>query len=194
MNIKGIKSILHDHKVAEMPSEVVTLKNRILLVQILSTAILDVFSFSIKGAQYSLNHEMHALAFIFLICYFLKQVLQSSFQAYADAQRNSFSSLTDSYISQSISEISNTVRGKVFQEKEGYLSLMGNSEIIMLLKEYIGFVWNFWQDLPIVIADIVIAVVHLYLLEFLNFELKLEITLERSIGNQGRKMKNYLMI
>ena len=154
-----IKSILHDHKMAEMPAEVIQLKNRILRFQIASAAIFDIFSFCIKGAQLALANGLQILAFIFLGCYFLKQVLNSSMQAYVDAQKNALSSLSDSYITETVSNISNTVRGKVLQKQKGFSKVMKNSEIIMLLKEYIGFVWDFWQSLPIIIADCITAFV-----------------------------------
>ena len=72
LSIKGIKKILFDHKVAQMPHNVSTLKNKILFVQIATTAVMDAFSFAIKGAQAAIANEMNVLAFILIICYFLK--------------------------------------------------------------------------------------------------------------------------
>lgn len=154
-----IRSILHDHQMAEMPVEVVQLKNRIIIVQIVGTAIFDAISFSIKGAQFALERNMKLLAVLCLSLYFLKQVLQSSINAYMDAKKNSYSSLSDTYLTETVSRISNVVRGKVFQKQDGFSRIMQNSEIIMLLKEYIGYIWCFWQDLPTTIANIITAII-----------------------------------
>ncbi len=159
MNIENIRGILFDYEIVEMPQEAIRLKNRILITQIFSTVLFDIFSFSIKGAQYSITHGFNILAIIFLTCYFMKQVLSSSVQTYIDTQKNAFSSISDSFITETVSKIANTVRGKKKKKKNGYSNLMSNSEVIMLLKEYISFIWSFWQELPIVVSNIITAVV-----------------------------------
>lgn len=159
MKFEGIRCILFDYEIAEMPQEAIRLKNRILVTQIFSTVLFDIFSFSIKCAQYSIAHGFNLLAIIFLTAYFMKQVLSSSVQTYTDTQKNAFSSISDSFITETVSQIANTVRGKVLQQKNGYSNLMTNSEVIMLLKEYISFIWSFWQELPIVVSNIITATV-----------------------------------
>ena len=80
-------------------------------------------------------------------------------QAFVEAQKNAFSSLNDTYITENVSDISNVVRGKVFQNKHGFARVMSDSETNMLLKEYIGYVWAFWQDLPSIVANCITAIV-----------------------------------
>ena len=52
MKFEVIRCILFDYEIAEMPQEAIRLKNRILVTQIFSTVLFDIFSFFIKGAQY----------------------------------------------------------------------------------------------------------------------------------------------
>jgi ABC-type transport system involved in cytochrome bd biosynthesis fused ATPase/permease subunit len=161
LTLNRAKEILYDHDVAKMPQEVVHRKNVILTTEIITTAFLDLLSLSIKGAQSALLHNMNVLAFMLIILYFVREVLRSSVQTFTDVQKTSFNGQSDSYITENVSSIANAVRGKVFRKKnnEPHNTLMTNAEIIINMKEYISFVWTFWQKLPVAIADGITAVV-----------------------------------
>ena len=152
-----IQKLLHAHEVAEMPEAMVERKNVILAVTILSTIIFDILSFSIKGAQLALSFGLNGLAIAIMLVYFVRKVLQSTVQTYVDNQKVIFSSDSDAYITANISQISNTVRGKVFHTKNDYSLIMTNSEIIFDLKEYIGYIWSYLQNFPILVSNILIT-------------------------------------
>lgn len=157
--LEKLQNLLHSHSVAEMPEAMNSRKNVILTVTIVSTIIFDILSFSIKGAQTALSHGLNQLAIGFMILYFLRQVLKNSIQTYLDKEKNEFNSDSDAYITASISEISNKVRGKVFHTKNDYSLIMTNAEVIFSMKEFIGYIWVFWQNFPIAIANSIMAFV-----------------------------------
>lgn len=151
--------LLYSHDVAQMPKEMKRRKNVILTVTIASTVVFDILSFSVKGAQAALAANMNGLALFLMILYFLRQVLKSSIQAFTDDQKNRYGSQSDTYITTNISNISNAVRGKVFRKKEEYSLIMPHPEVIFNLKDFIGYVWVFWQNSPVVIANSIMALV-----------------------------------
>ncbi len=157
--LNKLQELLHAHKVAEMPEAMKHRKNVILAVTIVSTVIFDILSFAIKGAQTALTVGMNWLAIGLMVLYFVRQVLRSSVQTYIDNEKNTFNSDSDAYITASISEISNTVRGKVFHTKNDYSLIMTNAEVIFNLKEFINYIWVFWQNVPIAIANSITALV-----------------------------------
>lgn len=154
-----LQDLLHSHKVAEMPEAMKHRKNVILTVTIVSTVIFDILSFSIKGAQTALTLGLNWFAVGFMILYFLRQVLKNSVQTYLDKEKSDFNSDSDAYITASISEISNKVRGKVFHTKNDYSLIMTNAEVIFSMKEFIGYIWVFWQNFPVAIANSIMAFV-----------------------------------
>ena len=154
-----LQELLHSHQVAEMPEAMRHRKNIILTVTIVSTVIFDILSFAIKGAQSALAVGLNWLAIGLMVLYFVRQVLRSSVQTYLDKEKSDFNSDSDAYITASISEISNKVRGKVFHTKNDYSLIMTNSEVIFNLKEFIGYIWVFWQNFPIAVANSVTAFV-----------------------------------
>ena len=173
-------NLLYSHDVAQMPIEMKRRKNIILATTIISTIIFDILSFSVKGAQSALAAGMNWVALWLMVLYFVRQVLKSSVQTFTDAQKTQFSSQSDSYITANISHISNTVRGKVFREKDEYSLIMTNAEVIFNLKEFIGYIWVFWQNFPIVLSNTIIALVMsiaILVTEFLQTgDLKLTLT------------------
>lgn len=159
MKIQNIKSILNAHPVVKMPKEVSHRKNVILTTELITTAILDLLSFSIKGTQYSLASGFKFLALLFIVAYFLREVLQASVQAFTDTQKNTFNIQQDSYITENVSNIADCVRGKVFTQKDSISKIVSNSEVILNLKEYINYIWQFWINLPVTIVNIITAVI-----------------------------------
>lgn len=157
--MKKLYNLLYSHDVAQMPDEMKKRKNVILTTTIVSTIFFDILSFSIKGAQSALAAGMNWLALGLMILYFIRQVLRSTIQTFTDAQKNHFFSQSDSYITANISQISNVVRGKVFREKDDYSLIMTNAEAIFNLKEFIGYIWNFWQSFPIAVSNSIMALV-----------------------------------
>lgn len=157
--MKKLYNLLYSHEVAQMPAEMRRRKNVILTTTIASTIFFDILSFSIKGAQSALAAGMNWLALGLMILYFIRQVLRSTIQTFTDAQRNHFSSQSDSYITANISQISNVVRGKVLCQKGDYSLIMTNAEAIFNLKEFIGYIWNFWQNFPIAVSNSIMALV-----------------------------------
>lgn len=151
--------LLYSHEVAQMPTEMRNLKNVILTTSITSTIIFDVLSFSVKGAQSALAAGMNWLALWLMILYFVRQVLKSTVQTLTDAQKTQFSSQSDSYITANISHISNVVRGKVFRKKDEYSLIMTNAEVIFNMKEFINYIWVFWQNFPTVVSNSIMALV-----------------------------------
>ena len=157
--MKKLYNLLYSHEVAQMPAEMRRRKNVILTTTIVSTIFFDILSFSIKGAQSALAAGMNWLALGLMILYFIRQVLRSTIQTFTDAQKNHFSSQSDSYITANISQISNVVRGKVLCQKGDYSLIMTNAEAIFNLKEFIGYIWNFWQNFPIAVSNSIMAFV-----------------------------------
>lgn len=179
--MKKLFELLFTHDVAKMPEDMRRKKNVILVTTIASTIILDVLSFSIKGAQIALASGLNYVALVLMICYFIRQVLRSTVHTYTDALKNQFNMQSDTYITTSISEISNAVRGKVFHKKEDHSLIMTNAEVIHNLKEFVNYIWTFWQNFPIVIANSLMALamsIAILLTEFLQTgDLKLTLSL-----------------
>ncbi len=166
---KKVKAILYAHQVVQMPKEMERKKNIILATTIISTLFFDVLSFAIKGAQLALSAGLNWIALGFMLFYFIRQVLRNTVQTFTDAEKNSFSSLSDAYITTNVSEISNVVRGKVFRKTEDYSLIMTNAEVIFNLKEYIGYVWNYWQNIPVAIVNTISAVIMAVAILFTEF-------------------------
>lgn len=160
-NNASIKELINAHPVVKMPDEINKRKNLILSTEIFFTAIGDFLSFSVKLAQLALLAGHNILALIMIIAYFLKSVLRSAVQSFTDAEKQLFNSQADAYITSNISQIANSVRGKVFKTKNGIFTVLENSEVIVILKDYINYIWLFFQNLPITIANIITAVVML---------------------------------
>lgn len=161
-NNASIKELINAHPVVKMPDEINKRKNLILSTEIFFTAIGDFLSFSVKLAQLALLAGHNILALIMIIAYFLKSVLRSAVQSFTDAEKQLFNSQADAYITSNISQIANSVRGKVFKTKNGIFTVLENSEVIVILKDYINYIWLFFQNLPITIANIITAVVMLW--------------------------------
>ncbi len=157
--MKQLSSILFSHDVAIMPPEMKHRKNVILATSIISTIIFDVFTFFVKGSQAALAAGMNSLSLALIILYFMTHVLRNSVQTFVDTQKTKFSEQSDSYITANVSEISNVVRGKVFRKKGEYSLIMTNSEVIFNLKEFIGYIWNFWQTFPTTLSNSIMALV-----------------------------------
>jgi hypothetical protein len=51
------------------------------------------------------------------------------------------------------------VRGKVFRTKNDHSLIMTNAEVIFNLKEFIDYIWRFWQNFPLVIANSITALI-----------------------------------
>lgn len=160
-NNASIKELINAHPVVKMPDEINKRKNLILSTEIFFTAIGDFLSFSVKLAQLALLAGHNILALIMIIAYFLKSVLRSAVQSFTDAEKQLFNSQADAYITSNISQIANSVRGKVFKTKNGIFTVLENSEVIVILKDYINYIWLFFQNLPITIANIITATVML---------------------------------
>lgn len=177
---KKFQELLYSHDVAKMPAEMKRLKNIILSTSIISTIIMDILSFSIKGAQVALASGMNWIALCLMILYFVRQVIRGSVNTYTDSLKTQFSSQSDTYITDNISNIADTVRGKVFRDKENYSLIMTNAEVILNLKEFISYIWTFWQNFPIAISNSITAfamAVAILVSEFLQTgDLKLTLT------------------
>ena len=151
---------VHDaHPVAQMPPEIARRKNIILAISIISTILMDILSFSVKGAQFALEHNYNKIAAILMILYLVRQIISSAIQLISDNQKYNFQSGSDVYITESVSNVANTVRGKVFEKKVDHALLMTNSAVIMHMKDYIGYVWAYWQNLPFAIYHCFTAIV-----------------------------------
>lgn len=155
--MEKLKSILNAHPVVQMPKELAKLKNRILTLEISVTAFSDFLSFSIKLAQFAFAAGQNYIALIFLFGYFLKEVLKSSVDAFTNAQKNFFSTQQDAYIVENVSNMSNVVRGKIFTQKGNFSRIVTNAEIIITLKDYISYIWSYWQRIPVTIVNIITA-------------------------------------
>ena len=157
--MKQLSNILFSHDVVLMPPEMKRRKNVILTTSIVSTIIFDIFTFFVKGSQAALAAGMNWLSLVLIIFYFMTHVLRNSVQTFVDTQKTKFSEQSDSYITANVSEISNVVRGKVFRQKDEYSLIMTNAEVIFNLKEFIGYIWNFWQTFPITLSNSIMALV-----------------------------------
>lgn len=112
-----LKKLLSAHSVVEMPKEVSHRKNVILTTGILSTFLIDLLSFSIKGAQFALVNGQALIALILFVCYFLRDTISAFVQTFTDSQKNIFDNQKNSYISTHVSNMANIVRGKVFTQQ-----------------------------------------------------------------------------
>lgn len=157
--MKKIKELINCSSVVKMPSEVSRRKNIILAIEIISTGILDLLSFSIKGAQFAISIDFKFIAFVCILMYFLRDVLAATVRAFTDAQKNRFQEQQDSFIIEQVSNISNIVRGKVMSHDNGFSKIMTNSEVIFVMKEFIGYIWQFIICLPTAVANIITAIV-----------------------------------
>ena len=157
--MKKLNEIIYAHDIARMPREVAKRKNLIILVSIFSTALLDIISFSIRGAQSALSADMKLLALILMVLYFLRHLISKSIQTLTDDQKTIFSQQSDGYITENISNVADTVRGKVFHKKSEFWLLMTNPEVTFNLKEYIRYVWDFLRTVPILIVDSISALI-----------------------------------
>lgn len=154
-----IKQLIHCNPIVNMPPEVSRRKNMILTIEIISTALLDLLSFSIKGAQFAISMGLNFIAFVCILMYFLRDVLQASVQTFTDAQKNLFNEQQDSFIIENVSNISNVVRGKVLSQEKGFSRIMTNSEVILVMKEFIGYIWQFLIHIPTAISNIITALI-----------------------------------
>ena len=154
-----LKKLLSAHSVVEMPKEVSHRKNVILTTGILSTFLIDLLSFSIKGAQFALVNGQTLIALILFVCYFLRDTISAFVQTFTDSQKNIFDNQKNSYISTHVSNMANIVRGKVFTQQGCFSRIMSNSEVILILKDYITYIWAFWQNIPTAIANVITAII-----------------------------------
>lgn len=154
-----IKQLFHCNPIVNMPQEVSRRKNMILAIEIISTGILDLLSFSIKGAQFAIGIGLNSIAFVCILMYFLRDVLQATVQTFTDAQKNRFNEQQDSFIIENVSNISNVVRGKVLSQEKGFSKIMTNSEVILVMKEFIGYIWQFLIRIPTAVSNIITALV-----------------------------------
>ena len=150
--MKKLSELLRSHDVAQMPKE-------ILFLSIATTLVLDILSFSIKGAQTALENNLVHLALILMLLFFIRHFIKSSVQTYTDNLKNQFNTQSDSYITNSITNISNVVRGKVFCKKADHSMIMTNAEVIFNLKEFVDHIWSLLQNFPILIANSITAFV-----------------------------------
>ncbi len=154
-----LKKLLSAHSVVEMPKEVSHRKNVILTTGILSTFLIDLLSFSIKGAQFALVNGQALIALILFVCYFLRDTISAFVQTFTDSPKNIFDNQKNSYISTHVSNMANIVRGKVFTQQGCFSRIMSNSEVILILKDYITYIWAFWQNIPTAIANVITAII-----------------------------------
>ncbi len=157
--MKKIINLINCSPIVKMPPEVSRRKNFILAIEIISTGILDLLSFSIKGAQFAISMNFKFIAFICILMYFLRDVLEATVQAFTDSQKKQFEEQQDSFIIGNISNVSNIVRGKVLSHDNGFSKIMTNSEVILVMKEYIGYIWQFIICIPTALSSICTAVV-----------------------------------
>ena len=157
--MKKVRKLLKEHQVAQMPDEMRKKKNVILTITFIRTLLQDILSFAIKGAQLALEAGFNSVALVLMILYFMRQVIGNTLVTSIDTMKNQYNESSDAYITTSISEISNVVRGKVFRKKDDYSLIMTNAEVIFNLKEYVSYIWTFYQNFPILISNIVLTLV-----------------------------------
>lgn len=158
--LKEIAHLLQPDKIVLMPKELKRKRATYLIASILITSILDLISLSVKVATFAIENKLIAIAFIFLVLYYLRQSLTASTRVFLDNENQRIHANSEEYINGNIIKVSNTVRGKVYSKSSGGASqVMQNSEIIFQMNNYIRVVWNFWNTLPNAIANSVILIV-----------------------------------
>ena len=157
---KRAKHIFNPHQTLKMPHKLVVRRNWIIGVILGSSLILRLSSFCLQWANDAFDSEMFDLAILLLAIYFLKSVLEASFQTFQDALTDGFTETSNSFLYDTIIKISNQTRGKVYVSKKGsdYKIRLTNSEIITQLKEYISGSWIFLRTYPIAIFDIIVCI------------------------------------
>lgn len=163
------------HKTTKIPAEVRKPMFNLIGFSILSSAILDLLSFTLKGAQFFAERNTF-LCLSFLILYFSKDVLNSVKNTFYDLKNSTVDALYKSLVNNNIIEVVDVTRDKVYKNEE----ILTTSDLIFGIKEYIGLVHNLYKKIPSAFVDIVTLAVMTVSLMFIEFNesknLKLTLT------------------
>lgn len=157
---RKIAHILTPHPLTKMPKELLVRRNGILGIILASSLILRLSSFCLQWANDAFDAKLFDFAIILLGLYFLRSVLEASFQTFQDSLTDGFEESSNSHLYDTIIKIANRTRGKVYTKKSSndYKTRLSNSEIITQLKEYITGSWIFLRTYPICLFDIMVCI------------------------------------
>lgn len=134
--------------ILKQPKNMKNAKIKIITLAIIASLVFDVMSFALKGVEFAMANGMMVLSVIMLILYFSQRILENTYSTYSDLQKDSFDQLYNDEIIQTVMNLCNATRSKVFKNDNGKSTLMETAEIISYSKNYINSVWKFWWTIP----------------------------------------------
>lgn len=152
------------HPSTKIPAEVKKPLFGLIAFNLISSAIFDLFSFTLKGSQYWAGKNTF-LCLVCLVLYFSKDVLNSVKGTFYDLKNADIDNLYKSLLNGSIIEIVDTTRDKVYKNEK----LLTTSDLIFGIKEYISLVHNLYKNIPTAFVDtvtMVVMTISLMLIEF----------------------------
>lgn len=145
----------------KLPEDVQKFANKIIIFNILSCLIPDLFSFALKGAQISLTKGYTTIAIVLLLLHFSHRVLDSMFNTFYGLQADNYNQLSVSESTKKILDISNVTKSKVFKTEGKIVHMVEQPEVIKITRDYIEDFWAFYLKFPTTIAQIIILFVTL---------------------------------
>lgn len=144
--------------ILERPANVASFAKKIIIIRILGSAIPDILSFALKGAELSLKHNIIWLAVILLLLYFGDRTLGSLYTTFGELQDDQFKQLTTSESTKTILNLCNITKSKVFKNINGNLTMVEQPELIQKSSDYLTDYWDLQLRFPIFIAQIAILI------------------------------------
>ncbi len=136
------------HPSTKIPAEVKKPLFGLIAFNLISSAIFDLFSFTLKGSQYWAGKNTF-LCLVCLVLYFSKDVLNSVKGTFYDLKNADIDNLYKSLLNGSIIEIVDATRDKVYKDEK----LLTTSDLIFGIKEYISLVHNLYKNIPTAFVD-----------------------------------------
>lgn len=162
------------HSVTKIPSEVRKPLFSLIAFSLITSALLDLFSFTLKGSQFFAGKNIF-LCLTCLVLYFSKDVLNSIKGTFYDLKNADIDNLYKSLLNSSIIEIVDTTRDKVYKAER----LLTTSDLIFGIKEYVSLVHELYRKIPSALVEtitLVVMTISLMLIEF-NESKNLKLTL-----------------
>lgn len=162
------------HSVTKIPTEVRKPLFSLIAFSLITSALLDLFSFTLKGSQFFAGKNIF-LCLACLVLYFSKDVLNSIKGTFYDLKNADIDNLYKSLLNGSIIEIVDATRNKVYKEER----LLTTSDLIFGIKEYVSLVHELYRKIPSALVEtvtLVVMTISLMLIEF-NESKNLKLTL-----------------
>ena len=152
------------HPSTKIPAEVRKPLFSLIAFNLISSALLDLFSFTLKGSQYWAGKNTF-LCLVCLVLYFSKDLLNSVKGTFCDLKNADIDNLYKGLLNGSIIEIVDATRDKVYKDE----NLLTTSDLIFGIKEYISLVHNLYKMIPSALVEtgtMIVMTISLMLIEF----------------------------